>query len=356
MNYYRQLRIFLWRIDPGNFRLKQAAKTILAILITLGLLSNEQLTTKLIACLACGFSMQGIVAKSYSFRVFQVILFDLIYCAVFLLGLVLRDSPHLTSATLIVLGFTVNYCRRFGLQTSMAPLMAWTLCFLATILPLDSTNEVQMSTHALITGLMVSAFIVLLVFPENYPQLFVNNSNRLFKLLARGMRDIRRYLVRRSALQAFDREVFVRFKHDLDHLLESNQAMEQSQVFIKRKNKISEKLIHQYALVHAYSLMIDAYRILKIHDYQLSSSVRLSLSTINREFEVLLDSLIMKMDYSIYAGKIVVSLNHLTHLTKKLSHELVMEPSVVMAILNIKLSFNLLNQHITCLLRGNDET
>ena len=354
MNYYKQLRFFLWSIDPGYFRLKHAAKTILAILITLWLLEEESLLTKVIAGLACGFSMQGIVAKSYSFRVLHVVLFDVIYCAVFLLGIAVRDSSNLKALVLIGLGFAVNYIRRFGLQNSMAPLMVWMVCFLAIILPLDTLNEVRPPIYGLVVGLAVSAGVLLLVFPENYPRLFVNNSNRLFKLLAKGMRDTRRYLLVRTARQAFEGERFVRFRQNLNQLLDSNQAMEESQVFIKRKNLVSMILIHQYAIVHAYSLMIEAYRILKIHDYQLSPSVRLTLNMINRQFEDLFESLTMKDGYAIFAHKVAGSLNHLSRLTEKLNHEALTEPSVVMAILNLKLSFNLFSQHIVGLLRGDN--
>lgn len=345
------LPFFLWRIDPGYFRLKQAGKTVLAILLILWLLADSEFSHKLIACLACGFSMQGIVAKSYSARCFQVIVFNGIYCLLFLIGLLLRETSF-ASIALVMLGFMVNYCRRFGLQTSVAPLMAWTLCFLATILPLDSAKEAWSSMYSLVAGLSVSGLVLLGVFPDNYPKLFINNVNGFFKLLARGMRDIRRYLLIRSEFQAFEREGFVRIRQDLNQLLESNQAMEQSQVFIKQKIRISDNLVHLYALLHAYSLMIDAYRILKIHDYQLPDSMRLKLSAINRHYETLFDSLRMENDYSTRLSMTMMSLTSLSHLTKKLSDDWLSEPTLIMAILNIKLSFQLFNKHINGLLNG----
>lgn len=351
MKTINQLRIFLWAIDPGYFRLKQALKTVLAILITLLLLQDELLFIKVMGCLACGFSMQGIVAKSFRFKILHVIFFDFTYYAVFLLGFFVRDLPNVRALVLIVLGFVVNYMRRFNLQNSVAPLMVWMLCFIATVLPFNSSTEALSHIDALVLGLVVGSVVFLFVFPDNYPRLFINNSNRMHKLLAKGMQDIRRYLIKRSAQQNFEGEEFVRIKNTLNELLDSNQAMEQSEVFLKRQKIISEVLIHQYGLIHAYGLMIEAYRILKIHHYQLSPAVRLGLSTINRHFYFLFQSLTMNNDYSLSAKAACVSIHHLS---AKLSQEQLSEPKVVMAILNLKLSFNLLNHHIMSLLRGTD--
>ncbi|WP_237758935.1 hypothetical protein [Legionella birminghamensis] len=323
----------------------------MAILITLALTTKEPLFGKLMAGIACGFSLQGIIAKSFALRVIQVIVFDLVYFLAFILGLKVRDSQDLTSIVLILLGFTVNYCRRFGLQNSMAPMMAWILCFFATILPFDTPTEAWMHLHALIIGLLVAALVAIFIFPENYPGLYIKNSNRLFKLLSRGMREIRHYLVKRDVIQSFEKLSFVKLKHNMNHLLDSNQTIEQSDVFDGMQSTVSEILVHQYAFVSAYTMMVEAYHILKIHDYHLPRSVRLSLIVINRRFAVLFDSVRMRRDFRIELENAQVSLQQLD---ESMSHELLTEPTLVMALLNLKLTFNLINQHMTELVRTQD--
>ncbi|STX52503.1 Uncharacterised protein [Legionella busanensis] len=348
---FKQIPILLWNIDPGYFYLKHAVKTIFAILTTLVLLNQEAFLTKVIGGLVCGFSMQGIVAKSYTGRLIQVTLFNTIYFGLFLLGLYVRDFSNLKSIVLIFLGFGVNYIRRFDLQTSLAPMMMWILCFLATILPVNTNHAIALHLHGVVVGLLVSALTLLLVFPENYTRLFVYNSNRLFHLLALGMLDIERYLLSRSSIRPLEEKKFSQLKNHLSQLLDTNHVLEQTVSANKQQNKINNILTHQHALIHAYVLMIEAYRILKIHGYHLSNTVRSDLGSINKQFSELLVSLKMHRDYSISGTTKHILFDDLTG---ELNHQQLSEPTIIMALLNLKLSFNLFNQHIIQLVRLDD--
>lgn len=349
--YYTELRNQIWHLDPGYLRLKHAAKTIVAILFVLWLVKEEPLFTKTMAGLACGFSMQGIDAKSFSSRLTQVLIFNLIYFLVFALGLLIRDSSDLTTIVLIVLGFSVNYMRRFQLENSIAPMMAWLLCFCATILPYGSTLQAWQHIHGLVAGLVVSAIAVGFIFPENYPQLFVKNSNQLFYLLAKGMNNMRGYLVTRKATLNFEKQDFVQIKRNLHNLLDSNQTIEESNVFNSHQAMISSVMMHQYALVSTYSMMIDAYRVLKIHHFQLSRPLCLMLAKLNRQYSVLFYTLRMNKNYDFSASARHLSLQKLSEI---LSHETLTEPTLIMVLLNLKLSMILINEHVSALLRGND--
>ena len=353
MTQVKRLALFLWDIDPGYFRLKLAAKTVLAILIALGLVNDEPLVTKAMASLVCGMSMQGVNAKPFWSRVKQVILFDFAYFAAFGLGLFIRDHAEIKAIVLIILGFAVNYLRRFDLQHSMAPMMIWLLCFLATILPFSATSQAWTHLHEIVVGLVISALVLLFIFPENYPRLFVSNSNRIFKHLAVEMNNLRRHVLTADASMNFECLPFVYVKESLNHLLTSNQAMEQSDLFNEQQALITEILIHEYALVYAYSVLVEAYRMLRIHDYQLPQEIRIHLILINKQFATLFESLIMRTDYSVEAIKNAVSLSKLA---EKINHETITNPMVVMILLNLKLSFNLFNQHVTALLRGDNAT
>ncbi len=343
----------LWDIDPGYFRLKHAFKTILAILIALWLMRGESIFVKGMVGLACGFSMQGVVAKSSTSRLKQIVLFDLTYFIVFILGLLVRDSAIGTSLVLVMMGFVANYVRRFGLQTSVAPMMAWTLCFFATILPFNSTAEIWMHIYALILALFISAMVNIFVLPENYPRLFVWNSNRIFRSLAQGMHELRQYVTGQSKEQAFEKYGFVRIKNTLTYLLESNQAIEQSDEFSQQSNQISDLLLEQYALVHSYAMMVDAYHLLCRHNQQLLQPAQDELVLIHQQFEMLFASMIMDQKYAVVSSASIV---FLPPLVKSLGRSPTAEPAIIISLLNLKLSFNLLNRHAKKLLRIADET
>lgn len=338
----------LWDIDPGYFRLKHAAKTILAILITQWLLQGEVLAFKLMAGVVSGFSMQGAVAKSFASRIKQIIALDTAYFLAFVLGLIVRDSANWSAIVLVGVGFVANYVRRFGLQNSVAPMMGWTLCFFATILPFSSTSEAWSHIHWLVIALMVSALVNSLVFPENYPRLFVANSNRLFNTLAQGMHQMRRYVL--STDDVFDPLVFVGITNTLARLLESNQAMDESEVFSDCERQINLILLQQYALVHAYMMMIDAFNMLSRHPHRFSRSARVGLSMRYKQFEWLFDSMKMLDNYSVDANSDLMSF------AKRLTYAPPSEPAMIIVLLNLKLSFNLLTRHAGQLTRGSDET
>ena len=344
----------LWNIDPGYFRLKQAAKTILAILIVLALMRNETLFIKLITALVSGFSMQGIVAKPFSLRILQVALLNSAFFLVFILGLTIRDCPNCTAVALVGLGFAANYVRRFGLQTSTAPMMIWTVCFLTTVLPFTDTLDVWNHLYSVITALFVSAFITLLIFPENYPRLFVNNANRLFHTLAKGMRESRRYVLHNHNRQTgvidekdLERLTLFRLKNTLNRLLESNQAIEQSDVFGHQAEKISDLLIEQYALVHVYTMMMDAYQALRRHQLTLPLPIRKKLGLIYKQFAAIFTSLEMNANYVVITNK---SSTVRLPIVIAFEHPPLTEPAMVLILLNLNLSFNLLNRHLAKIL------
>lgn len=338
----RQLFSFLWDIDPGYFHLKQAAKAILAILIVLFLVRKETLVTQAMAASACGLSMQGSFSKNFGRRVVQVLFFDVIYFTSFILGLSVRNYPNLQAITLILLGFVVNYSRRFNLQTNVAPLMTWILCFVAIILPFNSTNDAWAHLHGLILGLAVSALMMLVIFPENYRLLFIQNSNRFFKRLAAGLEAVRRYLLLSESSDRFYSHC-MSIKGRLNRLLESNLNIDQGQVFDKEEKLVNEIMLHQYGLAQAFTILIDAINNLRVHNYHLPSVIKLNLCVIIKNFVFLVSSLQIDDDYRLKLKVIDISFTKFTHSVNKAK---IMEPEFIMAILNLNLSLHLLDQQI----------
>lgn len=337
----------LWNIDPGHFRLKHAVKTIFAILITLWLVRNEAVPFKLLAGIVSGFSMQGVVAKAYSSRIIQIIVLDLAYFLAFSLGLLVHGSEIGSAVVLVIVGFFANYARRFGLQHSVAPMMGWSLCFFATILPFEH-DAIWVQVYGLVVALIVAGFVNGLVFPENYPRLFVANSNRLFQVLGQGMHELRRYVLGVHSDDMPPSIVFEGLTTTLTRLLESNQAMDESEVFSSDSTRVNTILLQQYALVHTYVMIIDSYRILYQHNHQLSKPARIGLSLMYKQFEKMFASMNMLPDYT------VTSMIGGVSLAKRLSYTPPTEPALIIVLLNLMLSFNLFNRHVSQLLRGDD--
>lgn len=349
---FAPMKHFIWRLDPGYFSLKQAAKTILSLLVSLWIIRQEPLLTKLLAGVASTVSMQGIVAKTWRTRALHVGIFTLIYFAVFVLGLSVRESPSLTGVTLVLLGFFANYIRRFGLESSLAPMMLWLLCFLATILPY--TDEGWGPIYGLLVGFGVSAAVILCLFPDNYPRLYINNSNLFFATLGDGMNEIRRHLLMSEARRlGFSELSFVRIRFILMPLLAVNQAIQHHKVFANREQQVESVLTHQYALLNAYSLILDAYKELWMRPDGLSDTARLALSRSSKQFATLFSQMRVDSNYHIARTR---SFCFIPNLTKRLRLKPATDADMVMILLNFKLGFDLLNQHAAELLRNTDET
>lgn len=346
MSILKRFQSFLWDIDPGYFCLKQAIKTVLALLIALWFVRDQPILTKAMAGMSCAVSMQGAFAKTFSWRVGQVILFDLLYFASFCLGLLIRDSAHLKAIVLVLLGFTVNYCRRFGLQTNVAPFMIWLLCFVATILPFEATADAWRHIHGLVIGLVVAAIVMLVVFPENYQRLYVHNSNRFFKHLSRGLNELRRSLLLPE--RSFKLQRVMTIKDSLNRLLASNRGIDQSNIFDeKQENLIGQIMVCEYALTQAYTIMIETYRSLNIHQHFWSREIRLSLSLINKQISQWFASATMDKSYHVKAEAIQISFERFV---QGVSREKITEPGLIIAILNLNLSLKFMVQQFERLL------
>ncbi|KTD64417.1 hypothetical protein [Legionella spiritensis] len=352
MTVHKKFLSVLWKMDPGYFQLKLAFKTTLAIVIVLLLLYKESLNIKMMATVACGMSMQGITATTWFSRMKQILLLDTIYFFSFVLGLLVRDSPYCTAATLIILGFTVNYVRRFEPENNMAPMMAWTLCFMATILPFQSGSQALGHLHALLQGLIVAALVMFLVFPRNYTKLFVRNTNLIFDTLAHGMDELRRFLLQGFHKDDFDALPFDKMKESLQHLLDSNQTIEQKGRFNNRQKFLADTLLHLYILVNAYDMMLASYQSICTKKYHLTRAARRRLSLINKHFARTFRGVRLDKDFS-FSGRITAV--QFPQIDRKFSKESSSDPNLILALLNLKLSVTLLYQHLNEIRRGHDD-
>ena len=349
----KRLRAYFWAIDPGYFNLKHAVKTILAILLSLLLVHNEATSTKVIAVIISGFAVQGLVANTFSSRIIQLMMFDMVYFAVLLLGVAVRDSGNWTAITLVLLGFAVNYARRFGLENSRAPMMIWVLCFVVTMLPFSATVQLGALVYGAGVGFIVSALVELFIFPQNDAHLFVNNSNQFFKTLAYGLQEMRRYVLVSSEQVNFENVSFVIIKTTLERMLESNQAIQGDKFFDDEQKQIDHILMQQYALLNAYSLLIDVYRSLWANKYHMSRASVLALSYLCNQFSRLFMTTNISENYIV---SVAYSPTLLPDLAKKLGKLSLVDSTLIMALLNFKLGFDLFKHHEKKLLRGADAT
>jgi len=340
---FNSLRNFFWNIDPGYFNLKLAAKTVLAIMVSLWIVRDGVLSTQMMAGIGSGIAMQGIIAQTFRQRALHIVIFSFSYIAVFALGLLVRDSPEWTALTLVGLGFLVNYIRRFDLEKSVAPLMVWILCFMATILPFNNTMDAWTHIYGLFIGLGVAAVVIMAVFPENYHKLFINNCNYFFEVLHLGMDEMQRNMPGPDRYVKFDDLNFVQRLQTLTKIADSSHAMLHQHDFAGKDPRSSEIIVYQYALINAYSLLIDAYSYLWQHHIILPPATQLALSRMCMQLSRLFSSMHLEKNLTISKKD---DYNSSTAHKERIGAVPAAEPGTIIMLLNFKLGFELLGKNI----------
>lgn len=338
----RQTRRFFWQIDPGYFRLKLAFKTMLAIFISLWWTRDQVMITQLMAATASGFSMQGVVAKDFYRRIIQVFVFSISYFLAFMIGLWARDTTLHTSLVLIGMAFVVNYCRRFNLRYSIAPMMVWMLCFLATVLPFPSRAVAISHIDGLIKGLIVSASVLLLVWPENYKRLFCQNSIFYFSILRDNYRICARWL---STILINGEVLPVKtMREELTSPLESNRTLEASQTLSRNNPRMLNATSQQHAFNQAFFLLTEALLSMQRKKELIPLPLVPLLVDLLYQTARLFDNLSMDKNLRL-TGDIDQRIS-VNKLNQRISELDITEPQIVMGLMNIKMSIQLINQHI----------
>jgi len=129
-------------------------------------------------------------------------------------------------------------------------------------------------------------------------------------------------------------------------LVNINQTIQYSVNFGDQNDKISEVLTHCYSLLNAYTLMLEAIHSLWFCNYQMSPASRLLFSRKCKQISNKLASMELNRNYKIIAP---FKANANLMAMKPIKPYMTM-PSIVMALLNLKLSFDLLTQQLNALI------
>jgi hypothetical protein len=225
----------------------------------------------------------------------------------------------------------------------VAPFMFWMVCFMATVLPFQSSSQAMRNFYSLLVGLAVSASVLLFIFPKNYSRLFISNTNRITQLLGKGMEEVRRYLLKQRGINNFDDLPFVKIVGSLNQMLSSNQGIEDNGIFHEQQKIIDNSLIHFYVLVNAYTMMLESYRVIHKRSFSLSRSTIYRLSIMSKAFSRLYYSIKINSEFSFEYTEQQINL---PLMSKIFEGESLTEPALIIALMNLNLSFNLMNYHI----------
>ncbi len=252
-----------WQYDPGLFRLKHAAKTVLAVLLAVAVFSKFGMITRVTAGIAAGFSIQGVVGETTKNKLISLVIADICFLGAYLIGASVRPYPLLSGIFLTLLAFFVMYVRRFGPRFSTFPLLVWAVGFLATVL--SSPNDTNLILHgiAMIIGFLISGGILLAVFPENKRYLFYDN----IAIFLSHYADVFSWLKQQTQFiqkpQAFSAQTHVK-KSELLHLMQLNETIASITVTLSpgRQNRLNKLVVWQFSLTKALAIIFEGFETL----------------------------------------------------------------------------------------------
>ncbi|KTD78396.1 hypothetical protein [Legionella waltersii] len=348
MNIILNLRHYLLDLSPGIPAFKQASKTILGILITLFLLRNETLGLQLLAAICTGMSIQTVSATPFLLRLYQMIIYDLLFISVFYLGYFVKNSELLTIVFLTGLGFTVNYCKSYVLERSPAPFMIWLLGFIATLLPTQDFSNFTTPLLSFLYGFGVSIPFILFLFPPPDPlTLFQNNKKKLFLLLGQGISELMSPNFEKQNMKKDVYRICQRLEKRMYSLLSLNQRLLDSIQLNRNKPHQLKVLQISYALVNVYAMLVHSLN--RINTVHLSPDMNEAVHANSIQILNALSYLSSKRNI---AFKSTMDSMTLINMMPMIVHQKMDQTEMISPLIQVSHCFELMKSQIEQLLRG----
>jgi hypothetical protein len=168
----QRLLRFLQKNDPGLFRLTHAAKTILAIALTLSVLYPCGQKAMLYGGLTSGFSMQGIIDYKRSKQMLSALIFYVYTLIAYTAGAFAKPDPHIVMLVLATFGFLAFALSIISQRFKAFPIFTWIICYLSTIFQSKGGFDVFRQEQFLLVGFCFSFLVSFFVFPKHNITLF----------------------------------------------------------------------------------------------------------------------------------------------------------------------------------------
>jgi hypothetical protein len=245
---FERLWLALEESDPDWLRLTQSLKTVLAVLLTLGMIYPFAPDDSFLCAVGAGFLMQSGEGANRRWQQLTMVISGLAIIIVAVLGAAASSHQELKEALLIVVAFLIFYLRRFVPRRQGFTAYGFVVCLLATVLP---GGGAQALTHAevLAAALLVAFFVFFFIRPPNPLRAFAVGT-RVFCV---SIADLLRTLgIKSEAKQV------AKFEHLVKRALRFNQALADSFVPGPDSALTDELLVGQYDAWQSLQMLQDS--------------------------------------------------------------------------------------------------
>jgi len=248
--------------DPGFIRLKLAFRALATCVIAAAICLSIGKLAILTAILAGMFAQTAIYGNTTYEKFFYGLLMTFCFSAAYAIGVLSRDIPFLADALMVIGGFFVFYCKRFGPAFMVMPLFTWVIYFMATIFQVP-TLEAWLGISGIAIASGIAVFISLFIFPDRKNLLFIDRIKKHLSLNEAMLIWLKQSLTHtpQNPKQAF-RKHFFKKHHKTLELLTDNLAL--ANTFTddehNRKKNIDNFLMYEAAMMKANGMLGDSLR------------------------------------------------------------------------------------------------
>lgn len=250
-----------WALDPGYFKLKNAFKTTMSLVISVFL--AYVLLGKMPAVLAgfaAIFSTQGMMDDPWKKRLLAFSVVGICSLLAYLSAAFLKPHVLWLECLLIVLAFVALYVRRFGPRFMLPPINVWAICLVGGILPHEPPHLIIENGLAYLMGLLVSGLVYFSVFSLDKRSLYYANIDQLKDVFVESLLWLEQYFINgvpRDSFLAKNRSLL----DEIVKLVTINETILEAMTNANPSaaNKFAKNQMICYALQKDFSILFEGF-------------------------------------------------------------------------------------------------
>lgn len=251
----------MWGLDPGYFKLKNAAKTTLSLMIAVFIAYHFLgKMPAVLAGFAAIFSTQGVMDDPWRKRLLALFLIGLCSLAAYVSAALIKPDIISLEILLIILAFFALYVRRFGPRFMVPPINVWALCLVGGILPHEPPRLILENGGGYIVGLLVSWVVHFTVFSLDKRRLYYENIEQLKEIFVESLVWLEQYFI-----NGFPTEAFLsknrKFLNEIVKCVAVNETIleSMSNAGSAEANKFAKNQMICYALQKDFSILFEGF-------------------------------------------------------------------------------------------------
>jgi hypothetical protein len=243
-----RLWLTLEAMDPDWLRLTQSLKTVLAVVLTLGIVYPFASSDSFLSAVGAGFLMQCGEGANRRRQQLTLVICGLALILLAVLGSAANSHREAKEALVIAVAFLTFYLRRFITRRPGFTAYGFVVCLLATVLP-GGRQQAVTHAEALAVALLVAFIVFFYLRPPNPLRAFAVS----IRVFCRSVADLLRSLGGRSNPQTV-----AKYEHLVKRALRYSQALSDSLVPGEDTELPDELLLGQYDAWQSLQMLQDS--------------------------------------------------------------------------------------------------